>query len=83
MQNYLNQQKQKQKQKQNKKDKIENIELICWTLAAIFFVASFLNVNLIFTKEFFKLFSLKIFILTSILTLVFSTIAAIFYNKSL
>ena len=79
MQNYLNQ----QKQKQNKKDKIENIELICWALAAIFFVASFLNVNLIFTKEFFKLFSLKIFILTSILTLVFSTIAAIFHNKSL
>ena len=79
MQNYLTQ----QKQKQNKKDKIENIELICWTLAVIFFAASFLNINLIFTKEFFKLFSLKIFVLTSILTLVFSTIAAIFYNKSL
>jgi uncharacterized membrane protein len=79
MKNYLNQ----QKQKQNKKDKIEKIELICWILAAIFFAASFLNVNLIFTKEFFKFFSLKIFVLTSILSLVFSTIAAILYNKSL
>ena len=79
MQNYLNQ----QKQKQNKKNKIENIELTCWILAAIFFAASFLNVNLIFTKEFFEIFSLKIFVLTSVLTLVFSTIAAIFYNKSL
>jgi hypothetical protein len=79
MKNYLNQ----QKQKQNKKEKIENIELICWILAAIFFAASFLNINLIFTKEFIELFSLKIFISTSILTLVFSTTAAIFYNKSL
>jgi hypothetical protein len=79
MKNYLNQ----QKQKQNKKEKIENIELICWILAAIFFATSFLNINLIFTKEFIELFSLKIFISTSILTLVFSTTAAIFYNKSL